>query len=186
MRNMTSQQMMLRHLLDNISSDPSWRTKSRYAPAKGKGKARGKTSNNGRVKKNASNPFWDSTCTVIPKFGAQSGIILFAIGDLMAPHLIYAVKHTRQFEKTNLNPGQRIKMIDVSEVRLRIKQGQFPDQNLEQVYYKALDAMYSVNMSIDNYLVCDRRKYETNRKPSQECRIPHTIWPLLNVHVVIK
>jgi hypothetical protein len=72
----------------------------------------------------------------------------------MAPHLLYAVKHTR-FEKTNLNPGQRIKMVDVSQVRMRIKQGQFSDQNLVQVYYKALDAMYSVKMSIDNYLVID-------------------------------
>jgi hypothetical protein len=30
--------------LDEISSDPSWRTKSRYAPGKGKGKTRGKLS----------------------------------------------------------------------------------------------------------------------------------------------
>jgi hypothetical protein len=116
---------------------------------------KGKTSNNGTGKKNANNPYWDSACTVIPKFGAQPGIILFTIGDVMASHLLYAVKHTRQFEKTNLNPGQRIKMIDISQVRMRSKQGQFPDQNLVQVYYKALDAMYLVNMSIDNYLVIE-------------------------------
>jgi hypothetical protein len=106
--------------LDDISSDPSWRTKSRYAPGKGKSKARSKTSNNGRGKKNASNLHWDDACTVIPKFGAQPDIVLFAIGDLMAPHLLYAVKHTRKFEKRNLNPGQRIKMIEIAQVRMRI------------------------------------------------------------------
>jgi hypothetical protein len=46
-------------------------------------------------------------------------------------------------------------MIDISLVRARLKPGQFPDQNLVQVYYKALDAMYSVNMSIEYYLLTD-------------------------------
>ncbi len=46
-------------------------------------------------------------------------------------------------------------MIDTTLVRERIKPGQFPDQNLVLVYYKALDAMYSVNMSIEYYLLTD-------------------------------
>jgi hypothetical protein len=124
-------------------------------PKKRKGKTKGKASNNGRGKMNASSPYWDKACTVIPKFGAQLGILLYAVGDLKMPHLQYAVKETRNFEQTGLNPGQRIKMIDTALVRERMKPGQFPDQNLVLVYYKALDATYSVNMSIEYYLLID-------------------------------
>ncbi len=141
--------------LDDISSDPTWKARNRFAPKKGKGKGRGKASNNGRGKMNASSPYWDKTCTVIPKFGAQLGIMFYAIGDLRMPHLQYAVKETRKFETTGLNPGQRIKMIDTTLVTERMKPGQSPDQNLVLVYYKALDAMYSVNMSIEYYLLID-------------------------------
>jgi hypothetical protein len=104
---------------------------------------------------NASSPYWDKACTVIPKFGAQLGIMLYAIGDLKMPHLQYVVKETRKFETTGLNPGQRIKMINTTLIRERMKPGQSPDQNLVLVYYKALDAMYSVNMSIEYYLLID-------------------------------
>ena len=137
--------------LDDISSDPTWRGKARFAPGKGKGKARGK----GRGKMNANNPHWDKARTVIPKFGAQLGIIHYAIGDLKMPHLQYSVQPTRPFETTGLSPGQRIKMIDTTLVRERNKPGQFPDQNIVLMYYKALDAIYSVNASIEYYLLTD-------------------------------
>jgi hypothetical protein len=104
---------------------------------------------------NASSPYWDKACTVIPKFGAQLGIIHYAICDLTMPHLQHAVKTTRAFETTGLNPGQRIRMIDTTLVRERLKPGQFPDQNLVLQYYKALDAIYSVNQSICHYLLLD-------------------------------
>jgi hypothetical protein len=104
---------------------------------------------------NASSPYWDKACTVIPKFGDHLGILFYAIADLKMPHLQYAVKPTRQFETNGLNPGQRIRMIDTTLVRERLKPGTFPDQNLVLVYYKALDAMYSVNMSIEYYLLTD-------------------------------
>jgi hypothetical protein len=137
--------------LDDISSDPTRMGKARFAPGKGKGKARGK----GRGKMNASNPHWDKACTVIPKFGAQLGIIHYAIGDLKMSHLQYSVQPTRPFETTGLSPGQRIKMIDTTLVRERNKPGQFPDQNIVLMYYKALDAIYSVNASIEYYLLTD-------------------------------
>jgi hypothetical protein len=141
--------------LDDISSDPTWKGKTHFAPGKGKGKARGKGYNNGRGKMNASSPYWDKACTIIPKFGAHLGILFYAIGDLKMSHLQYAVKTTRQFETNGLNPGQRIRMIDATLVRERMKPGQSPDQNLVLMYYKALDAMYSVNMSIEYYLLTD-------------------------------
>ncbi len=112
--------------LDDISSDPTWKGKTRFTPNKGKGKAKGK----GRGKMNASSPYWDKACTVIPKFGDHLGIVFYAIADLKMPHLQYSVKTTRQFETNGLNPGQRIKMIDTTLVRERIKPGQFPDQNI--------------------------------------------------------
>jgi hypothetical protein len=104
---------------------------------------------------NATSPYWDPTCTVIPKFGDQLGIIHYAICDLKMPHLQYSVQTTRPFETTGLNPGQRIRMIDTTLVRERIKPGQFPDQNIVLLYYKALDAIYSVNTSIEYYLLTD-------------------------------
>jgi hypothetical protein len=141
--------------LYDITSDPTWKGRNRFAPNKGKGKARGKGSKGGRGKMSASSPYWDEACTVIPKFGAQLGIIHYAICDLKMPHLQYAVKETRKFETTGLNPGQRIRMIDTTLVRERLKPGQFPDQHLVLVYFKALDAIYSVNRSIDYYLLLD-------------------------------
>jgi hypothetical protein len=77
--------------LDDISSDLTWKARNRFTPTKSKGKARGKGSKSGRGKMNASSPYWDKACTVIPKFGAQLGILLYAIGDLKMPHLQYAV-----------------------------------------------------------------------------------------------
>ncbi len=112
---------------------------------------------------NASSPYWDKACTVIPKFGAQLGIIHYAI----CAHLQYAVKTTRPFETTSLNPGQRIRMIDTTLVRERMKPRQSPDQNVVLVYYKALDAIYSVNRSIDYYLLIDdntKRIVDLNKK----------------------
>jgi hypothetical protein len=141
--------------LDDISSDPTWKGKTRFTPNKGKGKAKSKGSNSGRGKMNASSPYWDKACTVIPKFGAHLGILFYAIADLKMPYLQYAVKPTRQFETNGLNPGQRIKMIDTTLVRKRIKPGQFPDQNMVLTYYKALDAMYTINISIEYYLLID-------------------------------
>jgi hypothetical protein len=46
-------------------------------------------------------------------------------------------------------------MIDTTLVRERNKPGQFPDQNIVLMYYKALEAIYSVNASIEYYLLTD-------------------------------
>jgi hypothetical protein len=62
--------------LDDISSDPTWKARNRFAPNKGKAR-RDKGSNRGRGRMNASSPYWDKACTVIPKFGAQLGIMLY-------------------------------------------------------------------------------------------------------------
>ena len=42
--------------LDDISSDPTWKGKTRFAPGKGKSKARGKGSKGGKGKMNATSP----------------------------------------------------------------------------------------------------------------------------------
>ena len=59
-------------------------------------------------------------------------------------------------------------MIDTTLVRERNKPGQFSDQNIVLMYYKALDAIYSVNMSIEYYLLTDdntRQIVTLNKNP---------------------
>jgi hypothetical protein len=134
---------------DEITSDTSWR--AQRSLGKGRGRGKGRASNKGRDKNNAN---WDFDYSVIPKFGSVPGMVLYAFEDLTKPNLLYAVKPTRVFEKSQ-NPGSSIQMIDIPQIRMRSNFKAAIGASLVQEYYKAYNAMYLVNMSIENCLMIE-------------------------------
>jgi hypothetical protein len=105
-------------------------------------------------RKRQNNANWDFNYSVIPKFETVPGIVLFAFDGIMSPNLQYAVKPTRPFEKSQ-NPGSPIHMIGIAQIRMRPNTKPTIGASLVQEYYKAYSAKYSVNISIENYLVID-------------------------------
>jgi hypothetical protein len=113
-----------------------------------------RTSNKGKGKNNAN---WDINYSVIPKFGTAKGIALFAFEDLMQPSMVYACKPTRPFER-GLSPGNAIQPISIAEIRSRSNARPAIDSSLIQDYYKAFNAVWLVNASLENYLVIDETR----------------------------
>ncbi len=104
--------------------------------------------------KGKNNANWDINYSVIPKFGTVKGIALFAFEDLMQPSIVYACKPTRPFER-GLSPGNAIQPIGIAEIRSRSNARPAIDSSLIQDYYKAFNAVWLVNASLENYLVID-------------------------------
>jgi hypothetical protein len=146
---------------DEIASDPSWKARRSFGKGKNNGKGKKpnfqkhwdntRTPNKGKGKNNAN---WDFNYSVIPKFGTAKGIALFTFEDLMQPNMVYACKPTRPYAR-GLSPGNAIQQIDTVEIRKRSNAKPAIDSSLIQDYYKAFNAVYLVNASLENYLVID-------------------------------